>query len=515
MTLADLPLPPTDKPEAAAAYLRGIVALRGGSRLIGFKHLEAALKIDPLMAAAHLRLAVYISELATYSTSRVHYQQALARRETLTARDREIADTFEPFYRDPEYGRVDEYRAKFAAVAARHPNDAEITLLTVRLGSADAVDQLERAAELDPRFALPLLDRSYLELREGRKDEAFRTASRCIERSPDAIDCIFRRMDIHAERGNCAAMEADARTAQSRLDDSGYPYLQLGEALFAQGRSIESVREALAQAAALYSEKYRAAFEPQASASLAILVGDFRSADVLLADAEQKVGSLRSVFPFEPAGLVRVRLALEAGERDRAAMLADDLLKKRGVRNDEDDPRPLLYAVAVRGRRRTDSERREQLAAWIAAREADFTDAKHWRWQIWSEGFAQPAETRDEALAALGQRSAYPPFDGFNRLPQQVPEIHEGRLYALAAKPDEAIARLEPPATSCYALPAPFAYTQAWFWLGEARSAKGDTDGACRAYAVVLSRWGNAKPRSVTADAARARRASLRCADSR
>jgi serine/threonine-protein kinase len=47
--------------------------------------------------------------------------------------------------------------------------------------------------------------------------------------------------------------------------------------------------------------------------------------------------------------------------------------------------------------------------------------------------------------------------------------------------------------------------------LGDALASKGDTASACAAYRVVLDRWGSARPRSVTADQARAHAASLRC----
>jgi serine/threonine-protein kinase len=52
-------------------------------------------------------------------------------------------------------------------------------------------------------------------------------------------------------------------------------------------------------------------------------------------------------------------------------------------------------------------------------------------------------------------------------------------------------------------------HTRALAWLGHARAAKHDTAGACAAYRVVLERWGNAKPRSVTADDVRKRARAL------
>jgi hypothetical protein len=48
-------------------------------------------------------------------------------------------------------------------------------------------------------------------------------------------------------------------------------------------------------------------------------------------------------------------------------------------------------------------------------------------------------------------------------------------------------------------------------WLGQALEAKGDGRGACDAYGVILDRWKNAKPRSVTLEKAKERAKVLSC----
>jgi serine/threonine-protein kinase len=47
--------------------------------------------------------------------------------------------------------------------------------------------------------------------------------------------------------------------------------------------------------------------------------------------------------------------------------------------------------------------------------------------------------------------------------------------------------------------------------LGDALARTGDTAGACMAYAAVVAQWGKAKPRSVTADAAKRALTKLKC----
>jgi hypothetical protein len=56
-------------------------------------------------------------------------------------------------------------------------------------------------------------------------------------------------------------------------------------------------------------------------------------------------------------------------------------------------------------------------------------------------------------------------------------------------------------------------YIHGLYWLGFAREKNGDAAGACEAYGRVLGYWGHVKPRSVTAEKARARMKVLGCRD--
>jgi serine/threonine-protein kinase len=122
-------------------------------------------------------------------------------------------------------------------------------------------------------------------------------------------------------------------------------------------------------------------------------------------------------------------------------------------------------------------------------------------------GYAVPAETAQDAADAFGLlKSPLPVY-----APKTLALASVGRAHFLAGRIDEALPLLERGATSCMALEFPVAHTRANLWLGHAREAKGDKDGACKAYQVVLSRWGRAKPRSVSAEDARLRIKALGC----
>ena len=87
-----------------------------------------------------------------------------------------------------------------------------------------------------------------------------------------------------------------------------------------------------------------------------------------------------------------------------------------------------------------------------------------------------------------------------------------GQVLLLAGRVDEAVPHLRRAAGACYGCDYTPSHQLAAEWLGEALEQKGDRTGACESYAEVLAHWGHARPRSVTADKARARSKSLGCA---
>jgi serine/threonine-protein kinase len=150
-----------------------------------------------------------------------------------------------------------------------------------------------------------------------------------------------------------------------------------------------------------------------------------------------------------------------------------------------------------------DRQRAEWLAAWHAKTSAAYLG------YLWIAGWAASTSTRDQAEAAL---RAQPEFGA---LPLFVPTFSAGVLaghaYRLAGRTDDALAALRRGVASCTVLGEGIRSTRGSFELGQVLETSGDTAGACDAYRVVLARWGHAKPRSVTADHARARWNALGC----
>ena len=86
-----------------------------------------------------------------------------------------------------------------------------------------------------------------------------------------------------------------------------------------------------------------------------------------------------------------------------------------------------------------------------------------------------------------------------------------GKLYVLAGRHAEALPLLRRVVNGCEALESPLDHMRSAYYLGRALEGTGDVAGACAAYSIVLGRWGDARPPSVTANKARERGRALGC----
>jgi hypothetical protein len=136
----------------------------------------------------------------------------------------------------------------------------------------------------------------------------------------------------------------------------------------------------------------------------------------------------------------------------------------------------------------------------------------------WFDYEARLTRTPEEALGALAvlpESLPLPKPKGLHWNDDPIYLQHQegmGRTYLLGGRPRDAREPLALVTRSCMGLGEPWAYVEAYEELGQALEALNDPAGACRAYAAVLTRWGNARPRSSSAEEARKRMAALHCA---
>jgi tetratricopeptide (TPR) repeat protein len=502
----DLPIPSSEIPAAKAAYVTALHALHEGSPALALPSFIHAAELDPSMAAAHLRIAMWgqFNPIAPE-----HLAKAAELRARLSERDERVLWILEPLYMVTPPDDAETSR-RTRAVAPRWPLDAELQAwAATRQEEPQAELELyERVLSIDPTFGYAFVRVANVHSLLGDSTRAIAALDRCLAVAPSSSGCLMTRASYYDETGRCVDMERDARfLASSGSSVRSQDFV--ARALYANGAPTQAVHAALELKWAAASSAQREDVRRQDEAHLAILRGDFVEAERLQraiaagsADAPTEDEHATAVIPW-------IDLALEMGESARAARLADAYVKSRSGWQSEGawSRLPEVLVVAFHGGLLSAEQRGAELAAWMKQWGA-ITGPLHT--QQWILGSAIPATTAADAVAALDAAPTPLPHVHSNQFHREGLEA-VGRVLLLAGRATEAVPHLRAAVASCSALQVPLELTQAELHLGEALEQTGDRPGACAAYAVVLARWGAAKPRSMTAEKARSRRHALAC----
>ena len=535
--MTDWPSPKTSSPEAAVAYATAIQGFRDGSQGVSYRELTRAVALDSGFAAAHLRLGLLITLGGSLGIEKARRHLAAARqwRANLDERDNRILVFAEAFLASPS---VDQRIVAARDLTRDLPDDAEALLRAAMAvnGFGDEEEEgrwLDRAIDLDPKFAAVEHAKAMIaaEVR-GDTEGTLAAVERCLAISPNAASCLRRRADVHSERGQCDQMERDARRLISVEPQNPSNYGYLWAALAAQGASPEALRTIASKQEEVAEDLdgYRRRASWDNAARLAAHLGDFATAETNLRALDRDLeGAVDESMHVATSQLIA--LYEEEGDAVKAAAVGDEFLRKMMAWNHNG---PTEYnhwphgGPGSRGRiaalEAVRSGHRVSVAQARAMRE-DWM--KEWRQfqrgptanDTWPWFFAWPARTRDDAKEALEALPAFLP------LPPDV--LHHtwgrgqlGRVYALAGDADRAIPPLrlatavcgDPPTSGDIpGIAVEIETLRLRLLLGQMLEQKADTAGACEQYAAILERWGNAKPRSVTADQARARSKAIGC----
>jgi tetratricopeptide (TPR) repeat protein/predicted Ser/Thr protein kinase len=524
VTLATLPMPASTSAEAIAAYREGLSGYRLGGR--GDGGFERAVELDPGLAAAHLQLAT-MAMFGSEESGREHYRKAEELRTALDERDRALLDAIEPVARRQPSDWAESKR-RLAALLQRYPDDAELWFLHAG-GAANFDDFAEsaqdsaRALALDPGFthaaSYEALALEYL----GRFAEAHAVIDRCMARSPSADTCLLQLATLQNHEGACEGMEATARQIITSSPHPAHGYSLLANALAARGQPMATVRESLRQAleargpvpASMASEIKQ--MMVGTAALTAIFEGDFAAAEKGAAEFAPLVASSKRQTAHGILALELAQVFEETGRPKEEGRVALDFLDRRDAwepdPSAEDmalahDATPTLLRAALHSGAASPADLAARREAWLRTWTARVTPVS--RNYVWLHAYARAADTpaaAREALAALPGYEALPPFR-----PDTPVDADVGRTYLLAERPAEALPWLEHATHTCMVLSFPIDYVRAHLLLGEAREATGDRTGACASYRAVIARWGQAKPRSLTAEKAQERVQALSCA---
>ncbi len=510
--------PVSASPAATLAYEEGVQSMWDGSVSASNRHFRDAVAADPTLAAAHLRLCLGTFDVDA-PAAREHYRRAYEHRASLDPKDAALLEAADPYVREPP--DLGEWERRLVLASARFAGDAE---LLYYLGYArqqrnnfeGAAEAYQRAAKLDPHFALAWWSRGSVKYLQGDVTAALASYDDCLRMASQATICLHERARVYRREGECEKMEAETRAAIAKEPDSAIAYYYLAEALYSRGRPEATVREALQQYVTKLPDPERAERDLFYKASLANLSGDFVQAERFAREKERLVeGKSDRADHFNVAALL-ADIYVESGRMDEAAGVATNFLNRQelwiGFTN------PLYFQnVLFRAGKLDLATFEARRADWLRQRDAEIKSTEagkqgqaRERAFPWIDGYADFVQTREEAAAALALLPVYLPMPPPTRR-SVGRETALGKVYALTGDAEGAKFFLARATAHCGALDYPSPHTRAHYYYGLSREAAGDKPGACAAYAVVLSRWGEAKPRSVTAAAAKDRTKALGC----
>ena len=511
------PAPISKSAEAQALYAEARQAWRSGAPDDAVYALEQAVARDRELSAAHLRLALWKFSKRPIE-AREHYDLASRHKASLGDQDARLLQAAEPMLREP--WDLGEYEKRLASLAAQYPTEVE---LWVYLGGARikrllfdaALEALDRAIALDRGAVAAWVLKAECLSMKGDPQGQLEAYRMCLENTPRALQCQLEKISLRGRLGDCAGMRDDAKRLLLMNPKSSLTQKYLAMALYATGDPRESVVEALGRGWTFRPDAERKATELGDRSVLAVLDGDFEAAARLIeawrTETAEKPDQDRHASP----ALELAKVYREMGRLKRAGEVADDFTRRMSAWTEP----PLsdwtiaflpfrLWAGSIsreafeRGR----AEWAERFRAkWTAAGRRPDTDLD---WLTWSNGYGAPAETESEAREAIATMPReLSPVMATGRW--MAVDLNRGKTYVLAGEHDKALEPLRRAARSCSALVDPMSFVLARFYLGMALEGTGSVDGARAAYGEVLTHWGKARPKSVTAERAKARLKAL------
>ena len=531
MPVTALPLSPTCTKTAEVHYRRGLVAQREATWELARPAFEQAAASDPECPEVQLQLLITAYFRYSVTKEREQFRRVISMRDALSERDRAMLDAWTPLVASEPANREEAAR-RFDAAVERYPRDAQILALAAMIHGFLALDaaQLEqcvtlarRAIVVDPKYGEAMQIMAGALLRLGRADEAMQAIDQCMTVAPGSGECLLERIRIQSLRGQCSEAVTSARKWISNVPTSSGAYRHLANTLASEGAPIEAVETALKQWHSNNHDDGHQSTYLFHRASLAAFYGNFEAMEGLTKELAAGVEESATLFDHARTASVQVELLTETGRTTEAAEVAEQFLRRRDAWTEgfsiTTPYEPAMFGVLLREGKISHERWVELTEAWEKNALSILSKQQAWglRWGAALNPFYWQDESDARELAAAAWRVRPPPLPQGRSHEQPLSlgllaDAFQGRIALTTGRDDaEAALLFEPIAQSCHVLEQPFAIVRAHQWMGEAKERLGDNDAACKEYGIVLERWGEAKPRSITATAARKRSDALGC----
>jgi serine/threonine protein kinase len=501
----------SSNPAAVIALHEGIQAYRDASVDAAWYAFERASTLDSSLAEAHLRFIMINVGTALGPRYYDFLQRATRYRAQLSERDRRVLDAIEPWFRTPPDGN--EVDRRLVAVCNDHPRDAELLAwLCAFRGAVDnpngALEACRAALDIEPTLPVALEGLGGAQSSLGMRTEARDSFTRCARVSPAAVSCWRDRATLDADDGRCADAETAIRQVIALDPSNFYAYALLAD-LLAHSGAEDAMSIAAERHIALDGDLPTAA---QWRGLLNTWRGEILLAQDAFLKASEQTLTEAQAFQRDRYGM-RIAVAIESGQHQRVLDTAGELLGRASglLRSSEDDIRIDAWCALHRVDAISNTQWQERARQWRSEQPSGTRSHGSLTFDRWLDSSACGVVTKAEALEALAEQ---PPREYMGSA-SDIAEVTEaerlGRLFLLAQDYDRAIPLLSRAARSCRSLTQVVGQMHASHELAVALARTGDRAGACAADRAVLDRWGHARPRSVTADAARAHMRAIAC----
>ncbi|WP_394845489.1 protein kinase [Pendulispora brunnea] len=495
--------PASKNPEALVHLEAGLQSWRDASFAAAVQRFEQAIALDPGLAPARLYLAI-LRRGVDERTRAADHQAASMHRDRLTPRDLALLPAFAPA--EDMVTRLEKRKKLLLEAREKFPTDWLVLSELARIHSesnefAKSIEVMDGLLAREPTLAVAWATKGFALAFTGDVAKTRDAWNECVRISPYADRCLEALLMLEQNEGSCVESERHARLLLGFPATKSWWLPRLAGAIVARGGTMPSAFEVLDRAESVHTRSKLAFY---------VLVGDFDTAQRELDASELSLAKDAFEGWHEEYGQLQFHVAMELGDRARAARLASAYLSKREAWlasvQSQGDILGLRTQYMAGGLPREDFEQGRRL--WLSGGSQNI-ELIFGRNFVWVVSYALAVSSREDAEDALRALPDYLPISApFVRDVQSDQAL--GRTYLIAGDAEKAISYLRRGASSCNLFAFPFEHTWAHLQLGVALEQIGDVAGACAAYAVVLSRWGK-EPRSVSARTARTRLTALRC----